>query len=843
MIGGLNTLAFDISAQVPPSSWYGTLLKGTINLSPQTTVAQAVVWSLYIVPVMYLFLRSSRPVRRGAVAAALLALRRARRLRRVGEQAEHAVGGREAARPGTIGVTARDDACETTRTSIAPGAAHAQRQERRLAGHRGLRLRRGRPDHRRGREHRPGAHARPRRAAPARQVRGRVQARHGRQRHPPAADRERASRRPARQRPAERRRSPTTAATCVGESRTLLALTIPFAKAVKQGDIALAKQRYAVARVHYERIEPIAESFPVLDTAIDIRADGVEPGAPWRGFHRLEHDLWKTGDISQDGPLADQLVRDIRALVTTVGKVDITPEELGNGARSLMDEVAKGKVTGEEERYSHTDLVDFQGNLDGAKTAYAELRPILATRDPALAKTLDTRFAHAPAAAEHARRRRAVQVLHRAHAAGDPRSRRSCRRGRRAALAGHGGRAAMSTVSRRGLLLGAGAGAALLAGCGEQGRAGGRRPDPVVPFFGAHQAGIATPVQDRLHFADVRPARRDDPRRPRRPAAHLDLGRGGDGGRPGDRAAAAIRTRRRWTPARRSACTPSRLTITAGLRDVAVRPSVRAGERAPAGARRPARVPGRRPRPRAQPRRPLHPGLRRRPAGRRARGPQPRPARPRRRRRALQPARLRPHVLHHQRPRRRPRNLFGFKDGTANLKLEDQAALRRHVWVQPGDGPRLDDRRLLPRRPADPDDDRELGPRLARRPGAGDRPPQGHRRPVRRHRRVRAARPRPRSRSSRTSGSPTRDSNGGAQLLRRGYSFVDGSDGLGRLDAGLYFLAYQRDPRTQFVHIQQHLAGKHSDAMNEYITHVGSGLYAIPPGVQRGGFWGETLLN
>src|ERR1700754_1227218 len=85
-------------------------------------------------------------------------------------------------------------------------------------------------------------------------------------------------------------------------------------------------------------------------------------------------------------------------------------------------------------------------------------------------------------------------------------------------------------------------------------------------------------------------------------------------------------------------------------------------------------------------------------------------------------------------------------------------------------------------------------------------------------------------------------SNSGAQLLRRGYSFVDGSDGLGRLDAGLYFLAYQRDPRTQFVRIQQRLAGKHNDAMNEYITPVASGLYAIAPGVRRGGFWGDTLL-
>jgi deferrochelatase/peroxidase EfeB len=77
-------------------------------------------------------------------------------------------------------------------------------------------------------------------------------------------------------------------------------------------------------------------------------------------------------------------------------------------------------------------------------------------------------------------------------------------------------------------------------------------------------------------------------------------------------------------------------------------------------------------------------------------------------------------------------------------------------------------------------------------------------------------------------------------LLRRGYSFVDGTDDLGRLDAGLFVLAYQRDPRTQFVRIQKSLAGKHNDALNEYLQHVGSGLFACPPGVRPGQFWGQA---
>ena len=84
-------------------------------------------------------------------------------------------------------------------------------------------------------------------------------------------------------------------------------------------------------------------------------------------------------------------------------------------------------------------------------------------------------------------------------------------------------------------------------------------------------------------------------------------------------------------------------------------------------------------------------------------------------------------------------------------------------------------------------------------------------------------------------------SNGGERILRRGYSFTDGMDPrLGQLDAGLFFISYQRDPHTQFVPIQHRLA--RNDALNEYIKHTGSGLFACPPGARPGGFVGETLL-
>jgi high-affinity iron transporter len=115
VLRGLDSLAFDISAQVPPGSWYGTLLKGTINLSPQTTVLQAVVWVAYIVPVMLLFLRRTRvpsaAVATAAAAAVLLVL--------VG--CGGSASGSSKAKAGAVGVTASDTACETTHASVAPG--------------------------------------------------------------------------------------------------------------------------------------------------------------------------------------------------------------------------------------------------------------------------------------------------------------------------------------------------------------------------------------------------------------------------------------------------------------------------------------------------------------------------------------------------------------------------------------------------------------------------------------------------------------------------------------------------------------------------------------------------
>ncbi len=173
----------------------------------------------------------------------------------------------------------------------------------------------------------------------------------------------------------------------------LVAQTGAFVAAVKAGDIAKAKSLYPVARTYYERIEPVAESFGDLDPEIDARDGDLDPGVEWTGFHKLEQDLWVKGDVSGSGPVADKLNADVAQLKTLVATVQLKPLELANGAKELLDEVATSKVTGEEDRYSHTDLWDFQANVEGSKAAVAALRPALDQRDPALGPQLDAQFA------------------------------------------------------------------------------------------------------------------------------------------------------------------------------------------------------------------------------------------------------------------------------------------------------------------------------------------------------------------------------------------------------------------------------------------------------------------
>lgn len=193
------------------------------------------------------------------------------------------------------------------------------------------------------------------------------------------------------------------------------------------------------------------------------------------------------------------------------------------------------------------------------------------------------------------------------------------------------------------------------------------------------------------------------------------------------------------------------------------------------------------------------------------------------------------------------RNMFGFKDGTNNLRAEDPAALDTHLWVQPDDGAAwmAGGSYLVARRVRMHIENPDRAPLCeqetiigrTKRAGAplgqvdeldpvdlGLVGPDGPMIAVDAH--VRLASP---------------ESLGGVQILRRGYNFTDGSDGVGHLDAGLFFLAFCRNPVTQYVPMQLALSSR--DALQEYLEHNGSGLFACPPGVADGDWWGSTLFT
>ena len=405
----------------------------------------------------------------------------------------------------------------------------------------------------------------------------------------------------------------------------------------------------------------------------------------------------------------------------------------------------------------------------------------------------------------------------------------------------------MARLSRRALLASAaGGGIAAAAGGGFALGRGADSDEPAaatdqkVAYHGRHQAGIATPAQDRLHFAafdaedglraaDLRGLLREWSRAAERMTAGRPVGDANDEAlAPPQDTGEAL------------GLTPARLTVTFGLG-----PSL-FDERFGLAAQRPAPL-------RDLPALPGDELDRERSGGDLC----------------VQACADDPQVAFHavrnlarigrgavtvrwsqlgfgrtsstSRAQATPRNLMGFKDGTANLKAEDVEALERHVWVagdRRGEPPWLSDGTYLVARrirmlievwdrTSLADQEQTIGRHKASGAPLGEREEfatlKVGRLPADSH--VRLAAP---------------STNGGAALLRRGYSFTDGlDDRLGQLDAGLFFLSFQRDPEA-FVRVQRQLGA--NDALNEYIKHVGSGVWAIPPGVRRGGYVGEGLF-
>ncbi len=185
------------------------------------------------------------------------------------------------------------------------------------------------------------------------------------------------------------------------ETAALVRGTERFVAAYTAGKDDLARELYAPTRMHWERIEPVAESFGDLDPRTDAREADVPAGEEWTGWHLLEKDLWPQGAEPGYEPLgtaqrkqyAGRLLRDLRSLEDLVADSSYTADEVADGGRHLLEEVASSKVTGEEEIWSHTDLWDFQANIDGARTAFTLLRPVVRETDPALTRTLADRFA------------------------------------------------------------------------------------------------------------------------------------------------------------------------------------------------------------------------------------------------------------------------------------------------------------------------------------------------------------------------------------------------------------------------------------------------------------------
>jgi iron uptake system component EfeO len=174
--------------------------------------------------------------------------------------------------------------------------------------------------------------------------------------------------------------------------------------AVQAGDVADAKAKYALARPFYEKVESDVDGFVLpghtatdnsgnLDYLIDMRADNLDPAVGWHGFHAIERDLWQGGAITaQTKQYAAELDTNVTELAKLAKGLSYRPEDLANGAAGLLEEVQSSKISGTEDEFSHTDLIDMASNVEGAQQAFEYLKPGLRRIDPQLTKQVEAQF-------------------------------------------------------------------------------------------------------------------------------------------------------------------------------------------------------------------------------------------------------------------------------------------------------------------------------------------------------------------------------------------------------------------------------------------------------------------
>jgi iron uptake system component EfeO len=175
-----------------------------------------------------------------------------------------------------------------------------------------------------------------------------------------------------------------------------------FTEAVRAGDLEAARAAYAPSRVGWERIEPVAGLVEELDGRLDARIDDFEgvDDPEFTGWHRLEYLLFEAGSTEGGAPFADQLDADLATLERELPETEITALDVAVGATELVEEVSRGKITGEEDRYAHTDLWDFAANIEGSAAVVERLRPALAAQDPQLLADVEAGLAEVQAGLE-----------------------------------------------------------------------------------------------------------------------------------------------------------------------------------------------------------------------------------------------------------------------------------------------------------------------------------------------------------------------------------------------------------------------------------------------------------